>query len=220
MSMINKETRVQSTSRTCLDHIFLKTKCLVNTFLPIIFKTILTDHFSTLLQWDSQSEKEKYHQEQCFKMFTDNNKLKLELEKENWLDVYDCRDPNNAVDIFISKLQKVISECTRKIVVKKQNIKRNMWITAGLVNAINKKNQMYKKLQKCPNNTDLKNDFRTYRNIVSGKKQITISSKLIRTKTALIICGVALNLLKVVNQTQEEIKQIKLDNEIIRDRAK
>lgn len=168
ISAINKFTRIQGETKTCIDHIFIKTNISYDLFTPVVLETQITDHYPTLLKYLSlapETEHRNYYNKKPeFKNYISYDKLKNVLRSENYHDIYDAENINNAVDLFINKLQLHISNCTNKIKMKRNEIKRNNWITNGLINSINKKNSMHKKLKNNPENNNLLNQYRIYRN--------------------------------------------------------
>lgn len=64
ISCINEYTRSQQNSRSCIDHIFIKTKINPAKMIPIVNESTITDHNSTLLliqtdKYNTQTEKRK-----------------------------------------------------------------------------------------------------------------------------------------------------------------
>lgn len=60
-SAINSPTRIQGNSKSCLDHIFIKSKerSINDIVIPMIIETSATDHYSVAIQV-VQLEKRKY----------------------------------------------------------------------------------------------------------------------------------------------------------------
>ncbi|KAL3268986.1 hypothetical protein HHI36_008072 [Cryptolaemus montrouzieri] len=58
-SAINTYTRVQGSSKSCLDHIFLKSKLPLENFVPITWRINITDHKPVLLVVESPEKKIK-----------------------------------------------------------------------------------------------------------------------------------------------------------------
>lgn len=82
ISAINKHTRVQEESQSCIDHIFVKKSVPLEHFNSVILTTELTDHFSVILQWISpKPESEK---RPTYKEYIEYKTLVEILEKETW----------------------------------------------------------------------------------------------------------------------------------------
>ncbi|KAJ8980864.1 hypothetical protein NQ317_008923 [Molorchus minor] len=135
-SMINTYTRVQGDCKSCLDHIFLKTKIPQHFFLSLVLETDITDHYATILQYtdytplkeeniNNNLEKNNYIQ------FIDYKNLNHKMKIENWSDIYVEKDLDKAAHIFINKLKSKIYDCTRKVKVKRAERKKNDWVTQG-----------------------------------------------------------------------------------------
>lgn len=164
ISMINKETRIQGISKTCLDHIFLKTKEMYENFRSFVFESTISDHFSVILQYEFEQEKKELFNDKIYKTYIDYNRLKKMFAEKTWLNVYENGNINEATDVFITEISQCISTCTRKLEMKKKEIKKNPWITDGLVSSTNEKNKMYKKVHENPKNQALQAEFKIYRN--------------------------------------------------------
>lgn len=162
VSMINKATRVQNNSSSCLDHIFLNTKseCVREESLPIIIKSGITDHFSTVLVMVMKIIEKK--QSLTYKKYINYHKLKSELRETNWSIVYRETSIEKAMTTFTEKLTGTIEKHTQKIKIKRKSIKRKIWITDGLVKSINTKEELYKKY--IINPTVYKKEYVTYKN--------------------------------------------------------
>lgn len=108
-------------------------------------------------------------------MNNDNNKRKqyfLNKEQlisllvdEKWNEVYTEQNVNVATKSFVNTLKKYIGQCTQTKTLRRSEVKRNSWITTGLIKSINRKNELYKKLQKNPDNHILKHEFKTCRDV-------------------------------------------------------
>lgn len=85
-STINKPTRETSMSRTCIDHIFLhENKFSKYEILPVIFKTYITDHYSTILNIKlNHDNKVKTKVNTVYKKIINYDMLCEKLENENW----------------------------------------------------------------------------------------------------------------------------------------
>lgn len=163
VSTINEYTRIQGESKSCIDHIFLKhNKHVHNNILPIIIKTDITDHFITALQVVLDTKQVIANKS---KTVTHINYKKLHriIKNCSWESVYTTEDTDAATDNFLKLLKDKVNECTyyRKIKVKKKN-----WITNALLTSIDKKNKMYKNTLKYPENEQLKNEYKRYKNIL------------------------------------------------------
>lgn len=170
-SYINGSTRVTLTTASCLDHIFFKnTKNTFNYQIGNILKTTLTDHFSVSLHLGNDRAPVPVSKVKNCNIIKKINYtlLKKHLEREDWSLLYNTNDcVDSLVSTFIGRLTEAISKCTyeKSIPHKKKPLKP--WISEGIINSIITRDKMYHKLRKNPLNSNLKNDYKTYRNILN-----------------------------------------------------
>lgn len=164
LSAINNYTRVDGNSKSCIDHLLIKSMSKQYKCIPVIFQTSITDHFSQISQIIFP-EKQKNTVTNNIKTKTYLDKLNLfeKLNKENWGDVFGCSDIEAATDLFINKLKNYIEICTKTVKIKNSEKKRSNWITPGLIKSVNKKSILFKISKKQPNEFN-KNNFKQYRN--------------------------------------------------------
>ena len=120
---------------TCIDHIFVKSN--YHSTAGKIYESI-TDHYPVLLSFHGNSIKcvEKENDKLINKKF-----IKL-CETENWNEVYEVENNIEALDLLIEKIQNICKNSIKSITKSQKPLKN--WITPGLMNSINKKNQLYK----------------------------------------------------------------------------
>lgn len=168
ISTINDYTRIQGLSKSCIDHIFVKSKFIINEhILPIILKNDITDHFSEILQivFDQQyncNNKHKTFNNKRYKTIVDYNKVKNMMKNAPWDSFYNV-DLEKEASNFVTFISDAVQKSTIYIKIKHNKIKRKDWITNALVTSINKKNEMYSKLQKDKDNAQLNAEYKTYK---------------------------------------------------------
>lgn len=172
-STINIFTREEGDSRSCIDHIFLKKNQYMREILPVVLKTKITDHYPVLIKLLVGNEKDETLKSNTMLKTIDKIRLKNEVGNINWNGFYNADDVNLATNIFIDNISNVINKCTTNIKLNHKNRKRTPWITSGLLVSINKRDDLYKKLEKNPHNMLLKNQFISYRNEVKKLIEIT-----------------------------------------------
>ena len=97
-------------------------------------------------------------------------KFKNELTKINWKNKLQIKKNNSHLSLgfFLKTTEGLLNrQCPIKKVSQKISYKQKPWITAGLANSINKKNNIHKKLCKSQNITKkiaLQKKFKLYRN--------------------------------------------------------
>ena len=182
--MINKPTRIDGFSRSCIDHFFISSRCsdVVDVDAAVIGSGI-TDHFPIVL-----SLRFNY----CFLPSSastvvykkiDHRILSDELERVDWSGVYNSNDTNIAAEEFLKQLIYAISMATETKVKKinSKNRKRKPWITVGIINSIKKRDLLKKISDNNPNDNKAKENFRAYRNklnkIVNKAKHLYYLSK-------------------------------------------
>lgn len=164
ISAINTYTRVQANSKTCLDHIFLKTNIPRNNFVPVVLQVQITDHYPVLIQFCFCNDIQNTVYKNRYKQYIDYKKLNEELSFETWLDLYSELNIDIAVDMFIDKLKLYIERCTKKYKIKRQDIKRSPWITNGILKSINTKDELFNRVKRNPRDSDILNKYKKYRN--------------------------------------------------------
>lgn len=170
ISTINSYTRVQGNSKSCIDHMFIKSKCTINeNLLPIILQSDITDHYTEILQivfqltiYDKNINKTENRK---YRTVMDFNKVKRILQNTAWEHIYST-DLEKETNNFVKLISEAVKESTTYIKIKHNKIKRKHWITNALVISINKKNEMYNKLLRDKNNVDLKLEYKNYKNML------------------------------------------------------
>lgn len=163
---INSFTRVDGNSKTCIDHIFIKNKMQNNNtynYIPIILQSHITDHYPVIVQIITPGKSVPIDKKEKYKIFLDKNKLQEKLREEQWVDVYSSSNVHEATEMFINKLKLNIQECTKTVKLKNKYQRRKSWVTNGLINAINKKDELYKIMKKYPT-IENTNKYKNYRN--------------------------------------------------------
>lgn len=187
-SVINNCTRIQGTSQSCLDHIFIKAKFdIEDIILPITIHTNITDHFPVLIQL--VTEQRKYN-EQCNKTFIkyiQYDKLKQQLSDVDWADVYNSRDVEAATKKFLNIIDDKIKTCTKLVKIKNKMRKRKCWITNGIIKSIETRDKLFRQSQTEPSNINLKKQYLDYRNkltaLIKKTKINYFRSKIDKNKT-------------------------------------
>nr|CAH7738545.1 unnamed protein product [Callosobruchus chinensis] len=169
ISMINDYTRVEGTSRSCIDHIFVKTKESLSKFSPILLKYKITDHYPTILHYLLPDKKTSISDSKLrYKTYINYDKLNDMLLTESWEKVYENKNLDCSVNCFIETLKNSIHKCSSKVKLKRWEIHRKRWITNGLVKSIKHKEDLHDKMIKSPDDKQLLNEFKRYRNALNN----------------------------------------------------
>ena len=132
-SAINKYTREEENSKTCIDHVFVKSKCPRESILPVILEVQITDHYPVIFQYLYTSAPNPESTSNKIKTYTDHNMLSAKFSNENWLDVYNAPNLEESWNAFISIINKYIEICRRNVNLKRREIRRTPWITQALM---------------------------------------------------------------------------------------
>ena len=94
------------------------------------------------------------------------DRLRQDLESEDWNDVYDKTNPKETYNYYYSKSFKLYEKNIPLIKTKnKRNIDNQKipWVTKGILKSRKTKNKLYKKSLKTPNERN-ESIYKTYRN--------------------------------------------------------
>lgn len=167
-SLINRPTRVKNETKTCLDHIFFKQQQIVsnNTIYPVVFESAVTDHFSSLLKIQYYANKidDKNTITKKYVNFTRINEC---IQTNNWAELYQQTNVNEAFLLFSATLGDVIKKCTEYQPVQSKNRKIKPWITLGLIKSISTRDKLKKRLLRNQENIQLQIEYKTYRNYLT-----------------------------------------------------
>lgn len=165
ISTINSITRPNNQTGTCIDHAFIKSATELDFIIPFIIKTDITDHFTIALQIIFPEKSNNVIQSKTYyKKTVDMKKLSKILSRIDWGNLYKQKTTELATEYFVNVLQCEIKNCTTQIKLNTKRRKRKDWITQGLVKSINKKKELRKQSQKYPDNKNLEQEYKIYRN--------------------------------------------------------
>lgn len=158
-SYINEITRPNPRgSGSCIDHIFLKADddiCHAS-----IIQENLTDHY--LIMADVDIHRTNYPEKEE-KMYVHIPSVRTLSQKINWLELLDIFDVNECNALFIQRIQEVIEKSRRKTKNHSNNlVKRNDWITPGIMKSCITKRRLYKKYKESGWDTNLGQIYKAY----------------------------------------------------------
>jgi len=165
-SCIKVPTRVTPSSKSCIDHIFIRYNgpFNINKFQSAVFDLSLSDHFATILNINGLEN--TVFPEASFlleKNKTDFVALNQSLRFELWPEVLTSNDPSIAFDYFINTLCEHISSCEKN--GTKTNNKLKMlqpWMNPTLCGKIKFKNKLGRKCSRLPDNSKAKKRYKNY----------------------------------------------------------
>lgn len=225
VSTINDPTRVQGSSKSCIDHIFLKIRSdYLNNTVPIVLKTFITDHFTSLLQivWDKPKRIENHIRKEIH--YINQDKINKLFSNISWASVYRCSSANAAADEFVNILSSNIEVCSEKRQLRRKYFKIAPWITNSLLKSINRKNDLFKNLQKHPNNTQLGAEYKAFRNklnsLISKSKYAYYKSQIDNNKSSSKNLWNIINSISKTRNRKHQIKSIKnMEGQLLSERV-
>ncbi|XP_050508952.1 probable RNA-directed DNA polymerase from transposon BS isoform X1 [Diabrotica virgifera virgifera] len=207
-SLINKPTRLNN----CLDHVFVKFKSKdpINDCKAAVLDTNITYHKATVVTVPLNIINNLPNRK---KEILNYNNLKLDIKDFDWTEYYNLKDINDLTEYLIKILTSYINKHTDTIKIKRYNFKRKKWITAGLVNSINKKNKLYKQHINMPGNKEIKETYIRYRKhlniVIKAAKKDYFRQEIIKNNKC------SKNLWKIVNNCNNEQNNTKKFKEIV-----
>lgn len=162
-SLINKPTRVQGNSKTCLDHIFVRCKDSVyDNLKSVVLHSDLTDHYPVLINIKSNTGITPANSGKTIRLL-DFQKLNNLMAETRWDSVIQEDDVERSAAGFIDHIKSFInlSSYNKKITNKK--VKLKPWITSGLLISIRKRDFLKKQCTMNPNCMNTLNKYTIYR---------------------------------------------------------
>lgn len=162
-SMINAPTRVQGNSATCIDHLFVKCKSeLYNEIRSVILTRDFTDHYPVLLNIGLKGKSFVPKKNEIQKI--DYVQLENLLSQLEWSNILVNSDVESCTLEFVTVLQNVMETCTHNCKISCKNLRLRPWITQGLLTSIRKRDKLKKQCTLNPNNIEILNSYKNYRN--------------------------------------------------------
>lgn len=152
---ITRPTRIS----TCLDHFMVKTS---GAWKTIVFEQKLTDH-STILLYINNAKLRKATTN-LKKIIINHEGLNESFLQEQWRDIYESENVNQATELLTSKLINIINKNTQIKITSKRNQPLKPWITIGVVKCIRKRDALHKKVKMAPEDPKRKEKYIKYRN--------------------------------------------------------
>lgn len=167
MPTITKPTRITSSTRTLIDNIYCSSwSKLQNSYIVI---SDISDHLPIYASFSLESVYKRKCDDKTHRVITEAGKdqFKRTLAEMNWDEVIslcDKRNANEAYESFLEKYSRAYNEAFPHREVTKHKVKSSQpWMTVGLLKSCKKKNLLYIKYLKCPNQQN-KLKFIQYRN--------------------------------------------------------
>ena len=162
--LIDKPSRITEYSATLIDNIFTN-ELNIESKSGLILND-LSDHLPVFCVCDYKIQR-KCQKKSIFVRNIDQeslSKFKNQLVNENWDDMYNSINVNDAYDNFIKVFTHSYNECcpVKNIIVDVKSVKKP-WMSNGLRNACKKKNRLYVKFLK-QRSTDAEERYKKYKN--------------------------------------------------------
>lgn len=152
----NNYTRISPIEgKSCVDNAFVKSSCQITSYK---LDYLLTDHLPLFLKINNIVPQKVTMTET--KLVNYNVLLKLANET-NWLVISEQNDVNVATEMLVTKIKKIVEKATYIKKTNRSKIKKN-WVTPALLVSIKKKEALYKKYKKSPENFESKLIYTTY----------------------------------------------------------
>ena len=164
--LITRPTRITNSSASLIDNIFVNN--LEESFTSGILFTDLSDHLPVFQFTGSIQHKTNSSTTTSYKYRQINEKymshLCQNLERENWLDIFNIDNPEEAYNQFFNKLHDTYDKSIPLKKSKFGNLSRKIpWLTKGLLTSRKTKNKLYKKYLRKPNEIN-ERKYKRYRN--------------------------------------------------------
>ena len=134
-------------------------------FKSFIFLTQIIKYYpivlNTSINLQTENNKNKVSK---LKKVINNEKLKLDLQGEEWHSIYTSGDANYTAETLINTLKMYIEKNITRIKIKRTNYKKKDWNTDGLIKSIKTKDELYQKYINNTHNKNKETEFKMYRN--------------------------------------------------------
>ena len=168
--LINRPTRVTSTTSSLIDHIY--TNISSYNIQSGCINVEIADHFPVYAifeKFKSPASNKKYVTCRNFLHYSVQS-FSDELMSEQWLDVYECFDANDAYNAFYKRFMEI---CDKHAPNEKRRVnssvkkKSKTWITKAIKRSITKKHNLYDKVIKSNFEQNCLDKYKKYRNILT-----------------------------------------------------
>lgn len=190
--IITDPTRITSETKSCIDHINLRTKNNIKDLLVsgYVLQSDITDHLPILINFEFKNNKNnqtKETQKRKFKISIDYESFNKDLNEETWHNILDCEDVVRATNNFIDIYKMYLDRHTHTKKIKNSLQKIKPWISMAIIKSIRQRDALKIKLINQKNNIELKTQYRIYRNklnkVIKAAKILHYKNKLNNNKT-------------------------------------
>ena len=186
LPLITKPTRIFQSSATLIDHIYTNT--ITSDSSSGIIITDVADHFGTFHIVNNKSIN-TCNKKQLKRIFSDTNisLFREYLENCDFLPVIQSSNPDDSYNIFINIYKQVFEKAfpLKHIKPNKKYIKKEPWITPGLLASMRHKNKLFTKKLQQPTESNIstyKNYLNQYNKLKREMKISYFNQKLVENK--------------------------------------
>jgi hypothetical protein len=170
--VITKPTRVTHTSATLIDHIYTNNVACRSKSGVLI--TDMADHFGIFCIFETQSDSNlpKYVYKRSFKE-KNMTKFRQLIKQYDFSDIYLQTNPNDAYNIFLKIVQTFYEQSfpKKQTLISKKYIKREPWVTKGLLTSSINKAKLHKKKLSNPTEHNICK-YKTYNKLYNKTRRI------------------------------------------------
>lgn len=165
---MDKPTQITQTSETCIDHIFIRNRCL-SIFKSEVFDIHLTDHCLLGLKIDSIHEYKKSISANSTTelLKIDFDMLNQKLRSIDWNYLYNEPDVNVCFNGFHEVLLNMVDSCKMPVSYSnklRKAVSISPWINQRLLAKLSKRKKLYCILKRRPYDINFKNYFKQFCN--------------------------------------------------------
>lgn len=146
---------------SCLDHFILRTKKSSSSF---VLHSSITDHDAIMLCIDLKQP--NYVPKVCSKI--DYVGMNISMDSLDFSPIILCDDPNIAANLLVNLLSNALISNTKLLRLPRRTRTIKPWITIGLLRCVRNRDNMHKKLKRCPGDNILSITYRRYRNFCNN----------------------------------------------------
>ncbi|KAG8319844.1 hypothetical protein J6590_108404 [Homalodisca vitripennis] len=176
VSLINDPTRITNISKTCIDHVFVRSRN-ISKYKSAVFDEGITDHCILGISFRNNDNINLINNKiSPNKSIIDFNLVKNKLQSTSWEEVYSERDVNLCYRKFHDLLIKIVDSCSKTFnschkLLKAKSL--SPWINQQILNKFKKRKKLFKICKRRPYDNVLKNYFNKFCSDLSTQVSFT-----------------------------------------------
>lgn len=148
------ENITRPSSKTCIDHIFIKSKSLYS-LLPIVVHSNVTDHYPTVLSIGNISDNRNNSPNPLKLLNINDDKLTELIQNHNWSEISEIYDVKKVSHYLIETINKLKEYASSTISISSKTKKLKPWATTDIINSIRHRDRLHIQVKKSPLNLKL-----------------------------------------------------------------